>query len=1350
MNTNTNNASQTLFRFVSQRNAQLIETEEKISFINRSQTIKSVFDEAIIQWANLKNPNVTKIDALTSKAKELKRTKQIQLFSKVEDVSAATGSFYTAGKQFAISGKISATLETELKSFFTLDGNGVAELTASTPLDLTNIWDNFIYQVVLQENFYVKEAISQVLKAYNYIKNLVIASVDKDEVLKESVNAKIVLPPVLFLDDYPVEQDHAFQVNVSRIGSGYISAKKPAVVVASMLPQDTSVEGIKRANYLSAKYYKDNLLHLKKDLEKAKKSYAIAYDKAYNTSLKNYNAEQQNTLDTQKLGQATSFNFEFPTSQLDPTFLAKKLSSDSLETLAVLLGKDASHGDAAIELRSAGTEIADQAVTDEYQDLDEVIVLVDEQITNYNDQLNANTVAPKQEFASLGGVLMPIANSFADDTENLKTFTAITVGKNSSEWSILLEFNDKSLTIVNATYQAIAGGGSKVISDATALPVQGGIYKLFNSSPIPVQGFGENGFIVKGEVLLSDNKVYQLNMTMIISFSLETKDQVTNAFPYSSNSALYYVDQTPDLEVYQGEVCATKKESGSDVVSIDATLNIPNTVLVGSMAYRLMNGGNVLKSGYISNPNTPINDTIVLSSLFNDTLTLAELQQSTRFELDATIEGKFKQLILADFNSLKCATGLLKDVDGSVNESTGESDGQVFIPKGFGIRRLGIADYLKVEQNTHAYIEGEVANIENIMAREYREKSTRRLRRSEQTTTTSTETEREQLTDTTTVARFEMQTEIAKMMQESNDFSGSASAGFSKWGASFNVASAYANHRSKEESTMQATTQAQDITERALDRVVSKVREERIEKIIEEFEENNAHGFDNRKGDKHVIGVYRWVDKLMKNQIFNYGKRMMFEFMVPQPSNIHNLASSTIKTARVITKPVDPRTYFDTWKKLDSYEKVNANTLSFWGSMYNVDLMNLSEEISIGKAFSFEISTDSVDDAEWDEVKSENFMLPIPEGFEAYKAKVYAYGPKYKDEQTIGIYTLVGNYKFIDSVSSSYVEIGNFVDELPISYSQMGYHVGSINIDVKCRMTNLGKIKAYNAIINAYDEAMVVYNQAIIEEEAKAINMKETNANFYRQIEQDVLKHNCIAYMVDPNLLGAQLYTINDKSLQTYEVIKKKILDDYAALVKFMEQAFEWDIMSYNFYPYFWGNKADWTNLYQSESVDPLFRSFLQSGMARVVATVKPGFEDAVQFYMATGKIWSGGEVPVIGDPLYLSIVDEMREALGQKYGKAWITRVPTSLTILQAESIGLQVSTALPHTTEDPDEFENPNDLITESNFVIQDTAMQSPDSQSVGNIEINNDYLQLTTKDEPKQVVAQLSLDDLKEALQ
>lgn len=117
---------------------------------------------------------------------------------------------------------------------------------------------------------------------------------------------------------------------------------------------------------------------------------------------------------------------------------------------------------------------------------------------------------------------------------------------------------------------------------------------------------------------------------------------------------------------------------------------------------------------------------------------------------------------------------------------------------------------------------------------------------------------------------------------------------------------------------------------------------------------------------------------------------------------------------------------------------------------------------------------------------------------------------------------------------------------------------------------------------------------------------------------------------------------------------------------------------------------------------------------------------------------------------LYLSIVDELRQPTGEAQGKPWITRVPTPLTILQAKSIGLEVTSALPFTDENPEDFENPEEVITESNFFPTDEVMVSSQGKLVENIEINNDYLQLTTKDDPKQIVAQLSLDDLKEALE
>ncbi len=137
-----------------------------------------------------------------------------------------------------------------------------------------------------------------------------------------------------------------------------------------------------------------------------------------------------------------------------------------------------------------------------------------------------------------------------------------------------------------------------------------------------------------------------------------------------------------------------------------------------------------------------------------------------------------------------------------------------------------------------------------------------------------------------------------------------------------------------------------------------------------------------------------------------------------------------------------------------------------------------------------------------------------------------------------------------------------------------------------------------------------------------------------------------------------------------------------------MEQAFEWGLMSYNFYPFYWGNRNDWTDLYQYECNDPLFRSFMQSGMARVVVTVKPGFEKAVLHFMATGQIWNGGEVPVLGNPLYLSIVDELKE---QEYvvEETWETVVPTNLIALQSSGVAVEAS-GLP-CGEDCNDFDNP-----------------------------------------------------------
>lgn len=704
--------------------------------------------------------------------------------------------------------------------------------------------------------------------------------------------------------------------------------------------------------------------------------------------------------------------------------------------------------------------------------------------------------------------------------------------------------------------------------------------------------------------------------------------------------------------------------------------------------------------------------------------------------------GVVKTFDISQFNLHQCFMDVLdgEAVDNGSNlPNPSTSNEAPFVPTGFGVKQLGIADYNKVEQTTQGYIEGDVAHIENIMAREYKDRSTRRLRTKEETFSTSSESEREQLTDTTTSTRFEMHSEVAKVISDSKDFGAQSNVQYRPNGKlTLGAGANFATHNSREESTVQAVTNATEVTERALDRIVTKVKEERIEKIVEEFEENNSHGFDNRKGDKHVVGVFRWIDKIFKNQVVNYGKRLMFEFMVPQPAKLHvlGMTESANLNETVLVEPVDPRKA--TTHTLGDYSALTETKLKYWASKYNVEVDGLRKnQISISKAFKVEF-------ADYDqEGNSLNDSLEIPEGYEVTKAYVsggyYHHGNNDDNNKKMVISIGKDNFeynKYTTSIDETINNINGIKGKLAVSASTFDVLSASFNVVAECQLTTEAEKQwqqeTFKAIIDAYQDALDEYNEKLEAEKELGVQIKGANPGFYREFENKILRKNCISYLIDQNPDALNTYgksnmyiTNNNSSTFTFgntEVDVSQKLDNYAAFVKFMEQAFEWDIMSYHLYPYYWGNRQDWASLYNNEeSNDPLFRNFMQAGMARVIVTVRPGFEEAVRYYMQTGQIWNGGEVPVIEDELYLSIIDELRQPQGEKLGKAWWTRIPTPLTILQAQSIGLKVTKALPYN-DDLSDFENP-DEVPQSDQLDFDEALLGNESvvttaRLVGNI--------------------------------
>ncbi|WP_420571859.1 hypothetical protein [Kordia sp.] len=669
-----------------------------------------------------------------------------------------------------------------------------------------------------------------------------------------------------------------------------------------------------------------------------------------------------------------------------------------------------------------------------------------------------------------------------------------------------------------------------------------------------------------------------------------------------------------------------------------------------------------------------------------------ELEFSGEFTLSNGITYEFSTKSIADvrsrFNFKSCLS--VKDATPDTSINTNHI---------YGVSKLGIADFRRVEQEVCCYVPGEVSHIENIMAREYKERETRSLNSIDITNERSEDREVENLTDTTTTERNELQSEVATVLNEDQSENYGASAGVNGEiaGRNFRVDSFadFSSSSAISDSNSQAQTHAQEVTERAMERIVQKISTKRTTRILKEFEQKNIHGYDNTKGDTNVTGVYRWIDKIYKNSLVNYGKRLMYEFAIPEPSkffkeSIYKKLENDENVSGVIIPeaPVHPTVLFE----IDGVTDIDESNYQEIAAYYGAEVTpKPSETIRLNESFEYAGYTSGDH-----ETHSANKTLSIPEGYYTTGATVHASGMHDGDSRSgQGVSVTVGNQVF-HNVAELYHNVAaltpqagstfkEFSEELSLSFFAVNYIGVNAAVEVICSLSEEAKQQwqneTYQAIMEAYERKVQEYNET---QQANEVIQDTTSekVNFNpllnRSLEKREIKRIAIELLTEQkgHSLAKNNYTTVDATTGVAKVVKNSGLEIHAAAVKFFEQAFDWDIMAYIFYPYFYADEKDWKSLFQeTDAADPLFQAFLQSGMARAVVPVRPGFEEAVNWYMETGEIWNGQGLVIDQDnDLYLSISEEMQTIEGTVEG-TWETRIPTSLTILQADSAILKES---------------------------------------------------------------------------
>lgn len=423
-----------------------------------------------------------------------------------------------------------------------------------------------------------------------------------------------------------------------------------------------------------------------------------------------------------------------------------------------------------------------------------------------------------------------------------------------------------------------------------------------------------------------------------------------------------------------------------------------------------------------------------------------------------------------------------------------------------------------------------------------------------------------------------MHSEVSKVVAADKSITANASVNGGFGPISFSASAGYASNTAQTDSTSQAISYAKDVTTRAMERVVQKVSEKRTRKMIDEYEESNKHGFDNRGvGAQNVSGVYRWVDKIYKNQLVNYGRRLMYEMMVPEPSRFLSAsATSGAAGVQVLQKPTAPRTL------VANASLLNSSNYQYLAALYNAEVAACpAGSIRVSKA----IKLDTKDNTGGDELAAIAENMELPEYYAAsYAEGTFSYSFHPSKLEYSGVTVSIGSAYQYTLVPIGYFPIFNmpyFITnnlggiQNTLSIGVRINDLGSFNMTVvaQCTLTAAGLQKwqneTYKAILDAYEDQKAAYEQAFADAQAKTTAVDSDgaatryNPTQSRMIEMGELKKNCLQLLLEP--FG---YTTGVDTLRADGHINiNPAFGQHAAKVRFFEAAFEWEIMSYIFTP---------------------------------------------------------------------------------------------------------------------------------------------------------------------------------------
>ena len=516
------------------------------------------------------------------------------------------------------------------------------------------------------------------------------------------------------------------------------------------------------------------------------------------------------------------------------------------------------------------------------------------------------------------------------------------------------------------------------------------------------------------------------------------------------------------------------------------------------------------------------------------------------------------------------------------------------------IQAVGTAHLLVLKQQIKRYEAGEIAHVENVLAGEKKRREHHSLTRIEDVTSSATDTTTESETELESTERFELNKQASHTFQKDTEL-GLELTLSGKYGPTVSFDSNFSAGRttSTSDATEQSVTFAKDTVERSRDRVIERLVTKQERTLVREISETNRHLLENET-EEHRFAIYQYVDKIYESQVFDYGKRMMFDFMVPEPASYLWYLT---RTTSLDLDLVEPRRLEDEGI-FSAADVTSANYLAL-GATYGALALPPPPDIFVTRRVRLAHGTG----AETDAGKPKSGVsaeLEIPAGYSPILARssilatsdetfgfsvhiggtVINYAKSQFSEVSIGS---SGHKKYWmsenvgHSISTS-LSMHNLAPEQILYIDMYGYESASyvMHTDVQFYalydpsqleydVVSAWKQTVYQKLAEAYAEALLRYQQdlamATAEAEARsagAVDFGAPPAVNQKLIVTELKKH-CLAIIRNEHC--GDLVTDHSGEPPRFDLADAQ---DDGEVIRFLEHAFEWSQLQYVFYPYFW------------------------------------------------------------------------------------------------------------------------------------------------------------------------------------